>query len=70
MREADVAIRSTPPRQPDLVQRRADDGAHHLFYAAPEYLDGAPPFDGPDDLDRHRLVAHVAPTPYPRRCRA
>jgi DNA-binding transcriptional LysR family regulator len=67
MREADVAIRLTPPRQPDLVQRRLMTAHTHL-YAAPEYLDGAPPLQGPDDLDRHRLVVYgseTTPAPVP-----
>ena len=41
MREADIAIRLNPPRQPDLIQRRLMTAHTHL-YAAPEYLDGAP----------------------------
>jgi DNA-binding transcriptional LysR family regulator len=64
MREADVAIRLTPPRQPDLVQRRLMTVHTHL-YAAPEYLDGAPPLSGPDDLDRHRLVVYGSETTPP-----
>jgi DNA-binding transcriptional LysR family regulator len=55
MREADVAIRMHPPKQPDLVQR-------HLMtidwqiYASPDYLKqhGVP--QRPEDLDAHRLV--------------
>ena len=38
MREADVAIRLNPPRQPDLIQKRLMTVHTHL-YAAPEYLD-------------------------------
>ena len=67
MREADVAIRLTPPRQPDLVQRRLMTAHTHL-YAAPEYLDGAPPVEQPEDLDRHRLVVYgseTTPAPVP-----
>src|SRR6266436_7292257 len=37
MREADVAIRMSPPRQPDLVQRHLMTVRVHL-YASPEYL--------------------------------
>jgi DNA-binding transcriptional LysR family regulator len=55
MREADVAIRMHPPKQPDLVQR-------HLLtmqwdvVAAPEYLKkhGVP--QRAEDLDAHRLI--------------
>jgi DNA-binding transcriptional LysR family regulator len=67
MREADVAIRLTPPRQPDLVQRRLMTAHTHL-YAAHAYLDGAPPLREPDDLDRHRLIAYgteATPPPVP-----
>ena len=43
MRQADVAIRMMPPRQPDLIQRRLMTMRYHIF-AAPEYLKkhGAP----------------------------
>ena len=55
MREADVAIRMHPPKQPDLIQR-------HLLAiewqvcASPEYLKkyGVP--QRPEDLDAHRLI--------------
>ena len=47
MREADVAIRLTPPRQPDLIQKRLMTVHTHL-YAAPEYLESAPPLASPD----------------------
>jgi DNA-binding transcriptional LysR family regulator len=67
MREADVAIRLTPPRQPDLVQRRLMTAHTHL-YAAHTYLDDAPPLQEPGDLDRHRLIAYgteATPPPVP-----
>lgn len=67
MREADVAIRLTPPRQPDLVQRRLMTAHTHL-YAAHTYLDDAPPLREPGDLDRHRLIAYgteAIPPPVP-----
>jgi DNA-binding transcriptional LysR family regulator len=57
MREADVAIRLNPPRQPDLIQKRLMTAHTHL-YAAQEYLDGAPPLETAEDLDRHRLIAY------------
>ncbi len=55
MREADVAIRMHPPKQPDLVQR-------HLLTilwqvcASPDYLKkhGVP--TRPEELDAHRLI--------------
>ena len=55
MREADVAIRMHPPKQPDLVQRHLMTVEWHL-YASPEYLKrhGVP--QRPEDLDAHKLV--------------
>ncbi|MCH7864165.1 MAG: LysR family transcriptional regulator [Proteobacteria bacterium] len=55
MREADVAIRLWPSRQPDLVQRHLMTMHYHV-YAASEYLkeNGMP--KTPADLDRHRLI--------------
>jgi DNA-binding transcriptional LysR family regulator len=67
MREADVAIRLNPPRQPDLIQKRLMTVHTHL-YAAPEYLEGAPPLETADDLDRHRLIVYgseAMPPPVP-----
>ena len=67
MREADVAIRLNPPRQPDLIQKRLMTVHTHL-YAAQEYLDSAPPLETPADLDRHRLIAYgteAMPPPVP-----
>jgi DNA-binding transcriptional LysR family regulator len=62
MREADVAIRLTPPRQPDLIQRRLMTVHTHL-YASTEYLDTAPPLKVLDDLDQHRLIAFGTDAP-------
>jgi DNA-binding transcriptional LysR family regulator len=55
MREADVAIRMHPPKQPDLVQRHLMTIQWHVC-ASPEYLKkfGVP--QRPEDLDAHRLV--------------
>jgi len=67
MREADVAIRLNPPRQPDLIQKRLMTVHTHL-YAAQEYLESAPPLDTPADLDRHRLIGYgteATPPPVP-----
>ena len=67
MREADVAIRLNPPRQPDLIQKRLMTVHTHL-YAAPEYLEAAPLLATPEDLDRHRLIvygAEATPPPVP-----
>ena len=57
MREADVAIRMTPPRQPDLIQRHLVSVNVHI-YAAPEYVKkyGAP--HTAEDLERHRIICY------------
>ncbi|SDF98468.1 MULTISPECIES: LysR family transcriptional regulator [Thalassobaculum] len=66
MRQADVAIRLTPPRQPDLIQRHLKTIKFHL-YASPEYLTkhGLP--KTPADLAAHRLVIYgeTAHPPFP-----
>jgi DNA-binding transcriptional LysR family regulator len=55
MREADVAIRMHPPKQPDLVQRHLLAMDWHVC-ASEEYVrkHGAP--QRAEDLDNHRLV--------------
>ena len=55
MREADVAIRMHPPKQPDLVQRHLMT-IEWQIYASPEYLKkhGVP--QRAEDLDAHKLV--------------
>jgi DNA-binding transcriptional LysR family regulator len=55
MREADVAIRMTPPTQSDLIQRRLMNIRYHV-YAAPSYLEQHGTPQKPQDLDHHRLV--------------
>jgi len=57
MRQADVAIRLTPPTQPDLVQRHLLT-LRYRVYAAPEYLqqNGMP--KSARDLDNHRIVVY------------
>ena len=57
MREADVAIRMTPPRQPDLVQRHLMTVRYHA-YASPEYLKKYGTPQRPEDLDKHRIVIY------------
>jgi DNA-binding transcriptional LysR family regulator len=57
MREADVAIRMSPPRQPDLVQRHLMTVRLHV-YAAPEYLKKHGTPERPEDLDQHRLIIY------------
>jgi DNA-binding transcriptional LysR family regulator len=63
MREADVAIRMSPPRQPDLVQRHLVD-LHYSIYASPDYLarHGTP--KSPEELDQHRIIVY-GDTPRP-----
>ncbi|MBN8903604.1 MAG: substrate binding domain-containing protein, partial [Rhodospirillales bacterium] len=55
MREADVAIRMHPPKQPDLVQRHLMTLQWHIC-ASPDYLKrhGVP--QRPEELDAHRLI--------------
>jgi len=65
MREADVAIRMHPPKQPDLVQRHLTEIQWHVCASA-EYLKkhGTPKLA--EDLDGHRLILfgeHHAPVP-------
>ena len=57
MREADVAIRMHPPRQPDLVQRNLGSFAWRVC-GAPDYLKrfGIP--QRAEDLDAHRMVVY------------
>ena len=57
MREADVAIRMSPPRQPDLMQRHLMSVQVHI-YAAPEYLKKHGMPQRPEDLDEHRLIVY------------
>jgi DNA-binding transcriptional LysR family regulator len=63
MREADVAIRLSPPRQPDLVQRHLLDLQFNI-YASPDYLarHGTPMT--PEELDHHRIIIY-GDTPRP-----
>ena len=55
MREADVAIRLTPPRQPDLIQRHLMS-LHHNVYASPDYLKEHGMPQTPEELDNHKIV--------------
>jgi len=55
MREADVAIRMHPPKQPDLVQRHLMQMQWHVC-ASPEYLKGHGVPQRPEDLDAHKLI--------------
>ncbi len=65
MREADVAIRMHPPKQPDLVQRHLMT-MNWQICASPDYLKqhGVP--QRAEDLDAHRLILfgqHHPPVP-------
>jgi len=64
MREADVAIRMSPPRQPDLVQRHLMTVRSYGF-ASPDYIKkhGVP--QKPEDLDQHRLIIYGDDQPPP-----
>jgi DNA-binding transcriptional LysR family regulator len=55
MREADVAIRMHPPKQPDLVQRHLMQ-ITWLVVAHPDYLarNGTP--TRPEELDAHKII--------------
>jgi DNA-binding transcriptional LysR family regulator len=55
MRQADVAIRMQPPRQPDLVQRHLMT-LQWTIYASPEYLDRFGTPHSVEELDKHRLI--------------
>jgi DNA-binding transcriptional LysR family regulator len=57
MREADVAIRLNPPRQPDLVQRRLMTMHNHV-YASPDYLKAHSMPQSIEDLGNHNLVVY------------
>ena len=55
MREADVAIRMHPPKQPDLVQRHLMQ-IHWVVVAHPDYLTRAGTPARPEELDDHKLI--------------
>ncbi len=55
MREADVAIRMHPPKQPDLVQRHLVSMDWHVVASA-EYLKRAGTPTRPEELEGHKLI--------------
>lgn len=57
MREADIGIRLTEPRQPDLIQRPLMT-VHTHIYGAVEYLDAMGTPRTVRDLDEHKLVVY------------
>jgi DNA-binding transcriptional LysR family regulator len=64
MREADVAIRMAPPRQPELIQRHLMT-VHMHVYAAPTYIKryGLP--KTADELDSHKVIVYGEETRPP-----
>lgn len=55
MREADVAIRMHPPKQPDLVQRHLMT-MEWVVCASPDYIKAHGTPQNPEDLDQHQLI--------------
>ncbi len=55
MREADVAIRMHPPRQPDLIQRHLASFGWRVC-GAPAYLKAAGVPERVEELDAHRII--------------
>jgi DNA-binding transcriptional LysR family regulator len=55
MREADVAIRTRKPTQPDLIQRKLFSIGFHA-YCSPEYIKRSGTPRTLDDLDGHRII--------------
>ncbi len=55
MREADVAIRLWPPRQPDLIQRMIFQ-AHVHIYASRSYIEENGQPEDLADLDNHKII--------------
>lgn len=67
MRQADVALRMTPPTHPDVVQRHLLSIPNRVF-ASPEYLKEFGMPRKVEDLDKHRIVCYgnelKAPVPF------
>ena len=63
MRQADVAIRMSPPRQPDLVQRHLVTVNFHI-YAARSYIERRGQPKTLAELSRHRLIVY-GDSPHP-----
>lgn len=57
-READIALRLGEPKEPELIGRRLVTVGFGL-YAAPSYLEHAPPLETLDDLVHHDLIGLV-----------
>ena len=57
MREADVAIRMSPPRQPDLIQRHLVSVQVHI-YASTEYIQKYGMPQRAEELEEHRIIVY------------
>jgi len=57
MREADVAIRMAPPRQPGLIQRHLMSVRMHV-YASATYLQKHGEPGRAEDLDQHKIIVY------------
>ncbi len=64
MREADVAIRMAPPRQPELIQRHLLTVHMHIF-AAPSYIKKHGMPQTAEDLDDHKIIVYGEETRPP-----
>ncbi|MCG8359289.1 MAG: LysR family transcriptional regulator [Kiloniellales bacterium] len=64
MREADVAVRLSPPRQADLIQRHLLT-VHMHVYASPSYIKASGMPKSVEDLDQHRIVVYGDDTKPP-----
>lgn len=64
MRQADVAIRLSPPRQPDLVQRPLLTFSTKV-YGSEEYFEKRGEPQSPEDLDHHDLIVFGDEMPLP-----
>ena len=64
MRKADIGIRMTPPRQPDLIQRNLLALSTHI-YGSQQYLDANGVPQAAEDLDGHKLVVYGDNLPLP-----
>ena len=64
MREADVAVRLTPPRQPDLIQRHLLI-VHMHIYASPSYIKKSGMPTTAEELDEHSIIVYGEDTRPP-----
>ena len=64
MRQADIGIRLTPPRQPDLIQRHLLAVSTHI-YGSRQYLEAHGVPKKPKDLNDHKLIVYGQDVPPP-----